>query len=174
MENQKKGRPTPKRKEAEKQRVIPRLAPAADKATKKLLKEEARKNRIAQRAAFMRGDESALPPRDRGQARRFVRNYIDSRRSIGEFFLPIVMVLLFFGLSPNPQVRLVATIILYGVALYSVIEGFVVGRKIKSKVRDRFPGEPTKGLAVYGWVRSTQIRRLRAPLPQVKRGEKNF
>jgi len=174
MENQKKGRPTPKRKEAEKQRVIPRLAPAADKATKKLLKEEARKNRIAQRAAFMRGDESALPPRDRGQARRFVRNYIDSRRSIGEFFLPIVMVLLFFGLSPNPQVRWVATIILYGVALYSVIEGFVVGRKIKSKVRDRFPGEPTKGLAVYGWVRSTQIRRLRAPLPQVKRGEKNF
>jgi hypothetical protein len=71
-------------------------------------------------------------------------------------------------------VRVVATIILYGVALYSVIEGFVVGRKIKSKVRDRFPGEPTKGLAVYGWVRSTQIRRLRAPLPQVKRGEKNF
>lgn len=174
MENQKKGRPTPKRKEAEKQRVIPRLAPASDKATKRLLKEEAKKTRMAQRAAFMRGDENALPPRDRGPARRFVRNYIDSRRSIGEYFLPIVMVLLFFGLNPNPQIRLIATIILYGVALYSIIEGVVIGRKIKAKVRDRFPNEPTKGLAMYGWVRSTQMRKLRAPQPQVKRGEKNF
>ena len=129
---------------------------------------------MSERAAFMRGDENALPPRDRGPARRFVRNYIDSRRSIGEYFLPIVMVLLFFGLNPNPQIRLIATIILYGVALYSIIEGVVIGRKIKAKVRDRFPNEPTKGLAMYGWVRSTQMRKLRAPQPQVKRGEKNF
>jgi hypothetical protein len=172
--NEKKGRPTRKRKEVEAERVVPRLAPAADKVQKKLLKEEARRVRTAQRAAFMRGDESALPPRDRGPVRRFVRNYIDSRRSIGEFFLPIVMVLLFLGLSPNVQVRLGATIVLYLVALYSVLEGFLVGKRIKSEVRRRFPGEPTKGLAVYGWVRSTQIRRLRAPLPQIKRGEKSF
>lgn len=172
--NEKKGRPTRKRKEAEKERVVPRLAPAADKVQKKLLKEEARRARATQRAAFMRGDENALPPRDRGPVRRYVRNYIDSRRSIGEFFLPIVMVLLFLGLSPNVQVRLGATIVLYLVALYSVIEGFLIGRRIKAEVRRRFPGESTKGLAMYGWVRSTQIRRLRAPLPQIKRGEKNF
>ena len=172
MENQKKGRPTPKRKEVEKQKSIPRLAPAADKATKKLLKDEARKARVLQRAAFMRGDESALPPRDRGPVRRYIRNYIDARRSIGEFFLPIVMVLLFFGLSPNPRIQLTAVAIMYGVAAYSVIEGVFLGRKIKSEVRTRFPGTPTKGLAMYGWVRSTQIRKLRAPQPQVKRGEK--
>lgn len=172
--NEKKGRPTRKRKEAEKERAVPRLAPAADKLQKKMLKEEARRMRTAQRAAFMRGDESALPPRDRGPVRRFVRNYIDSRRSIGEFFLPIVMVLLFLGLSPNIQVRLGATIVLYLVALYSVLEGVLVGKRIKAEVRRRFPGEPTKGLAMYGWVRSTQIRRLRAPLPHVKRGERNF
>lgn len=172
--NEKKGRPTRKRKEAEKERVMPRLAPAADKAQKKLLKQEARKARMAQRNAFMRGDENALPPRDRGPVRKFVRNYIDSRRSIGEFFLPIVMVLLFLGLSPNLQVRITATVILYAVALYSVVEGVVIGRRIKAEVRRRFPGESTKGLAMYGWVRSTQIRRLRAPLPQVKRGDKSF
>jgi hypothetical protein len=168
--NEKKGRPTRKRKEAEKERIIPRLAPAADKVQKKILKEEARRSRVAQRSAFMRGDESAL----RGPVRRFVRNYIDSRRSIGEFFLPIVMVLLFLGLSPNLQVRLGATIVLYAVALYSVIEGVLIGKRIKAEVKRRFPGEPTKGLAMYGWVRSTQIRRLRAPLPQVKRGERDF
>ncbi len=172
--NEKKGRPTRKRKEAEQERIVPRLAPAADKARKKLLKEEARKARSTQRAAFMRGDENALPPRDRGPVRRFVRNYVDSRRSIGEFFLPIVMVLLFLGLSPNLEIRLVATAILYAVALYSVIEGFLMGKRIKAEVRKRFPGEPTKGLAMYGWVRSTQLRRLRAPLPQIKRGDKNF
>jgi len=172
MENQKKGRPTPKRKEVEKQKVIPRLAPAADKATKKLLKAEARKTRAIQRAAFMRGEESALPPRDRGPVRRFVRNYIDARRSIGEFFLPIVMVLLFLGLSPNPRIQLTAVFTMYTVAIYSILEGIIIGKKIKSEVRRRFPGEATKGLAMYGWVRSTQIRKLRAPLPQVKRGEK--
>ena len=87
--SEKKGRPTPKRKAVEEQRVLKRLAPAATKEAKKLQKKQSRIARNAQREAYMRGDENALPPRDRGAVRKFVRDYVDSRRSIGEFFLPV-------------------------------------------------------------------------------------
>jgi hypothetical protein len=82
--NEGKGRPTPKRKEAESKRKVSSLAPIVGKEQKRASKAQARENRVAHRAAYMRGDEAALPARDKGPARRFVRNYVDSRRSIGE------------------------------------------------------------------------------------------
>lgn len=166
----KKGRPTPKRSEREK--VVPRLAPAANKAERKLQKKQSRELRALQRDAYLRGDENALPPRDKGPVRKFVRNYVDARRSIGEYFLPIVMVVLFMTVIPVMTIQLIAIALMYSTLLFSVIDGFILSRKIKRDVAQRFPGENSKGLGVYGWLRSTQIRRLRAPLPQVKRGDK--
>jgi hypothetical protein len=61
---------------------------------------------------------------------------------------------------------------MYSALIFSVIDGYFLSRRIKREVAARFPEAPLKGLGVYGWLRSTQIRRLRAPLPQVKRGEK--
>ncbi|MFM9142124.1 MAG: DUF3043 domain-containing protein, partial [Actinomycetota bacterium] len=84
--SEKKGRPTPKRKEAEKERVLKRLAPAATKEAKKLQKRQSRIARSAQREAYLRGEVSALPPRGRGAIRTFVREYVDGSRSIGDFF----------------------------------------------------------------------------------------
>ena len=86
----KKGRPTPKRREATQKHHS--LAPIKTKEEKKRAREITKSARIAARAAYMRGDENALPARDRGPARRFVRDYVDSRRSVGEFFLPIIFV----------------------------------------------------------------------------------
>ena len=50
-EANKKGRPTPKRKEAEAARKVASLAPASTKAEKKRAKEASRAARIAARAA---------------------------------------------------------------------------------------------------------------------------
>jgi hypothetical protein len=61
---------------------------------------------------------------------------------------------------------------MYGVLLFSVIDGFFLSRKIKSEVAQRFPNQSTKGLGLYGWLRSTQMRRMRAPKPQAKPGDK--
>jgi len=83
---EKKGKPTPKRKEAEAKLKHSSLSPSASKEAKRALKEQARLRRIEARAAYMRGEESALPFRDKGPARRFVRNYIDERKSITEYF----------------------------------------------------------------------------------------
>lgn len=168
---EKKGRPTPKRSQAEKKRVTNRLAPAANREQKKILKQQARELRSRQRDAYLRGDESALPPRDRGAMRRFVRNYIDSRRTVGEFFLPVIVLVLFMTVIPVVEVQLFAIAMMYSTLIISVLDGIRLNRNIKREVAIRFPGENAKGLGMYGWLRSTQIRKLRAPLPQVKRGD---
>jgi hypothetical protein len=73
--SEKKGKPTPKRKESEAKLKFSPLSPNASKATKKVLKEQARKRRLEARAAYLRGEESALPIRDRGEARRAKISY---------------------------------------------------------------------------------------------------
>jgi hypothetical protein len=162
-----KGRPTPKRKEAESKRKVSSLAPIVTKDQKRASKALAREDRVAQRAAYLRGDESALPLRDRGPARRFVRNYVDSRRSTGEYFLPTIFVVLVFTLVRNPIIQIGAIVLMYAMLLFAVIDGIFLSRKIRKAVQEQFPGTETKGLGMYAWLRSTQMRRLRAPHPQV-------
>ena len=162
-----KGRPTPKRKEAESKRKVSSLAPIVTKDQKRASKAQAREDRVAQRAAYLRGDESALPSRDRGPARRFVRNYVDSRRSTGEYFLPTIFVVLVFTLIQNPIIQIGAIVLMYAMLLVAVIDGILLSRKIRKAVEEQFPGTQTKGLGMYAWLRSTQMRRLRAPHPQV-------
>lgn len=177
-----KGRPTPKRREATQKRQA--LAPLKTKQEKKRSREETKAARIAARAAYMRGDESALPARDRGPAKKFVRDYIDSRRSIGEYFLPIIFVVLLLTMIPTgtstnaeglpkvPLTQVISIAIMYAVLLVSVLDGIRLSRKIKKAVETKFPGTPLKGLGMYGWLRSTQMRRMRAPKPQVAAGTK--
>ena len=97
---------------------------------------------------------------------------MDARRSIGEFFLPVIVLVLFMAIVPVIQVQLAAIILMYSILGLSFIDGFYLSRKIKREVAKRFPGENLKGVGMYGWLRSTQIRRLRAPLPRVTRGTK--
>ena len=166
-----KGRPTPKRKVAEQANVSNRLAPASTKAGKKLQREQLRQQRVQTRAAYMRGEESAMPPRDRGQVKRFIRNYVDARRSIGEYFLPIIFVVLVLTLIQIPAVQFGAIALMYVVLLVAVVDGIFLGRKIQRLVHAKYPSSSTKGLAMYAWLRSTQMRRLRAPHPQSKVGD---
>ncbi len=167
----KKGRPTPKRKEAEAARKVSSLAPASTKAEKQRAKAAAKSARVAQRAAYMRGDESALPLRDKGPVKKYVRNYVDARRSIGEYFLPVIFIVLFLTLIPNPIFQIGSIAIMYTVLLVSVIDGFLLTRKLKREVSVKFPGAELKGIGMYGWLRSTQMRRMRTPKPAIKAGE---
>jgi hypothetical protein len=161
----KKGRPTPSRKDAESKRKVSTLAPVIGKEAKKREKVLARERRIAAREAYMRGDESALPLRDRGQVRRYVRDAVDGRRSIGEFFMPIIFVVLIFSVVPNATVNVLAIVLMYTVLLFAVVDGIFLSRKLKKQIIEKFPDSNTKGLGMYGWLRSTQMRRLRAPKP---------
>ena len=163
----KKGKPTPKRKEAQAKLKVSSLSPAASKEAKKALKAQARVRRLEARAAYMRGEESALPVKDKGPARRFVRNYVDERKSVTEYFLVFIMFILFLTVIPSPAVQLGAIALMYSAMIWVAIDGFLLSRRVKKLVAEKFPDQPTKGLGLYGWMRSTQLRRLRAPSPQV-------
>jgi Protein of unknown function (DUF3043) len=165
-----KGRPTPSRKDAQAKRVVNSLAPATNKEERKKQKELQRQNRGAARAAYMRGEENALPARDRGPVRKFVRNYVDSRRSLAEYLLPILFVVLM--VSRITALQSVSVLLMYVVFLGAMGEGVFLSRKLKKEVKARFPEASLKGVGSYGWSRSTQLRRLRAPKPQVKPGDK--
>jgi hypothetical protein len=167
-----KGKATPKRKEAVAKTKVNSITVPATKASKNRDKGAVRAARAEARAAYMRGDENALPARDKGPVKRFVRDYVDSKRTIGEYFLPAIMIVLVLTLIPNRGVQLLAILFMYTVMLYSIVSGFFFSQKLKKVIAEKFPDAPTKGLGMYGFLRSTQMRRMRAPAPQVARKSK--
>lgn len=169
MSDEKKNKPTPKRNA---KKVTPALAPAATREAKKTERENARRRRMEMRQLYLKGDERALPKRDKGPVRKFARDYVDSRWSIAEFFLPLLMVVLLLTAIPNVTVKVFATLVMYLVVLISMLDGIWMGRQIKKYCAVKHPNESTKGVSMYAWMRSTQIRRLRTPAPQVSRGTK--
>jgi hypothetical protein len=82
------------------------------------------------------------------------------------------MLVLVLTVIPNRNVQLFAILFMYSVMFYAIVAGLFFTRKIKKLVNEKFPDSSTKGLGMYGWLRSTQMRRLRAPAPQVSRGDK--
>jgi len=127
----KKGKPTPKRKEAQAKLKVSPLSPTASKEAKKTLKAQARVRRLEARAAYMRGEESALPVKDKGPARRFVRNYVDERKSVTEYFLVFIMFILFLTVIPSPAVQLGAIVLMYSAMIWVAIDGFLLSRRVK-------------------------------------------
>jgi hypothetical protein len=93
------------------------------------------------------------------------------RRSIGEYFLPIIFVVLILTLIQVPAIQFGAIALMYAVLLVAVVDGIFLGRKIQRLIHAKYPASDTKGLAMYAWLRSTQMRRLRAPHPQTKVGD---
>jgi hypothetical protein len=168
----KKGRPTPKRKDAEAVRKVSSLAPASSKAEKERQRAATRAARVAQRQAQLRGDESALLPRDRGPEKRYIRNYVDSRRGIAEFLMPATLVVLILSIFQIPALTAFGTILMYTLLIFAIVEGFLLNRRIKGEFLKRFPNATYKGNGYYIFSRAVSLRRLRVPRPQVKPGEK--
>jgi hypothetical protein len=168
-----KGRPTPKRSEAQGRRPGPPPPPPTTRkeAYKRMRAQQAAHRGDARRAAA-RGDDSYLPARDRGPVRKLVRDVVDSRRNVGSLFLAIAGVALVGALYPSLAVKAYSSYVLLGFFLLLVVDSVVLGRRIKGKVAERFPdgSQKTKGVVWYGITRSTMIRRWRFPKPDVAVG----
>jgi hypothetical protein len=119
---------------------------------------------------MLRGDESALPARDRGPARRFVRDYVDSRRTVASLFIPVGLPIMV--LSVLPGIQLIAELLLWAFFIAIIVDSVLMSRRVRREVSNRFPGEPTHGLGLYAVTRAMQLRRLRMPKPRVARGAK--
>ena len=94
---QKKGRPTPKRREAEAARRKP-LVVADRKAAKQADREERARQRAIVRQGMLEGDDRYLAPRDRGPVRAYVRDRVDGRFSVGQVMLPVLLTVLVLSL----------------------------------------------------------------------------
>jgi hypothetical protein len=185
-----KGRPTPKRNQASRKRgpVAPAPMTAAEARRRrkemrtKLTRDERKAEKFTRRAdmaerreKMMAGEDAYLLPRDQGPVRRFVRDVVDSRRNVLGLFMPSALGLIFVMLAvPSIQVQRLLSPAMLVLVLIMVIDGFVVGRKVNRLVDEKFPDNTESGwkLGFYAASRASQLRRMRAPRPQVNRGDK--
>jgi hypothetical protein len=170
-----KGRPTPKRRDAQAERAQRMKPPKDRREAYKMQRERAKEDRSKTRSALVSGDERYLPSRDRGPLRRFVRDWIDARRTIGEFFIFIGLVVVVANFTPNDAVRSYTTSAWLALLVLLIGEGFLLSRRLKREIATRFPAEKgphegSRGAVFYGIMRSFQLRRLRLPKPQVTPG----
>ncbi len=167
-----KGRPTPKRSAAQSQRRSVANTPMTRKDAAKRQREERRTALAKQREALASGDERYLPARDKGPVRKFARDFIDSRFNIAEYFLPMAVIILVLSMIRVASLQNVALLLWLVVIVLIVLDSIVTGFRLKKRLAERFPDDRRRGAVAYALMRSLQMRRLRLPKPQVKRGER--
>lgn len=179
-----KGRPTPKRKEAEGKRrgpvaPPPRTMREAMKRNRELRKanpaskEERRRLAKERQERMAAGDDRYLLPRDKGPVKAYVRDLVDSRRHFLGAFMPLAILVFIVLLVPVPVIQQYVTLLCMVALVVMAVEGYFNGRRITRLVRQKFPKETVSGRSIgwYAFVRASQIRKLRMPKPRVKVGE---
>ena len=172
----KKGRPTRSRKEAVAARRTP-LVPKDRKEAKRRSKQKDRAAANREHQALLTGDEAHYPVQHRGADRRLVRDIVDSRHNVAEYFLPFALIAMLFPFAMQlidpvkfQLVSIVFLVVLWAGILVVVIDTFLLRRKIRKVLTERFGVVPA-GMVSYGLLRSTNIRPWRMPKPQIKHGE---
>ena len=158
----KKDRPTPSRKEAEaarRQRVNRTLTP---KEARRLNSQQSREQRMRSMNVREATPEKAL-----------LRDYVDTRRNLGEFLLPSLVVILAasFLSALDQRISAITTLAMYLFILAVLADCALMWRGYKRVLAQRVPGASTRGLMMYGVNRAIQIRRFRMPAPRLKRGD---
>lgn len=172
-----KGRPTPKRRDAEGRRRGP-VAPPPKTQREAMRRnrgnKEQRKSAAAERRERMAaGDDNYLMPRDKGPVRAFVRDVVDSRRHLMGLFMPLALLVLVAMISSVPLIEAYAAPATLVVLVIMALEGLWLGRDVVRRVRKKFPeaSDSSMGLGWYAFVRASQVRKLRIPKPRVRIGD---
>lgn len=166
---------TPSKRELGK--VTPKRPPANPRLAKRpaLTKEELRAQRRAERAALAEEFRRVGGPRDRGPERALVRDIVDSRRTIGTWFLGGALVVLIGSAQVMPPVvQLASNLLWLALAFAVVIDSILIARRVRTLVRARFPKteERMRSLYFYAIMRALTFRRMRIPVPRVEIGQK--
>lgn len=181
-----KGRPTPKRREAQARRRGP-VAPApltskeararrkslrGTRAERKVDSAERKATVQDRRARMLAGEEQFLLPRDKGPVKGYVRDIVDARRNLLGLFMPLALVLI-LSMILSPALQAIVTLAMLVMMLFMIIEGVILGRIVNKRVLERFPDSTDSkfSLGWYAFVRASQIRRMRAPKPRVTAGD---
>jgi len=164
---------TPKRRSGG--RRVGEPAPSNRKEAYRQLKDRQRAERAEAAAGMKAGDERYLLARDRWPERRLVRDIVDARRTVGTWFFGGALIVLVGSSTRMPvQVQVAANVLWAVLAIAVVADSFLISRKIKRLVRERFPKTSQRlgSLYLYGIMRGLTFRRMRVPKPQVDLGTK--
>lgn len=181
----KKGKPTPKRPNQSKARPPakpPMTAKEKREALKKsgpLTKEQKRQAKAdlrAERARIAEGQWKGDPlfdkyhlPRDRGPERLLVRDIVDSRWSIGQYYMFGAFAILILSTSGSVQLQSYLFIALLALTAVIVLESVLLARRVGRIVFKRFPKteQRKRGLYWYAIQRSIMPRSMRNPRPRM-------
>jgi hypothetical protein len=167
-----KGRPTPTRKQKEEARKRP-LVSSDRTAARKASREQMAEAREKARIGMAQGVEKYLPIRDRGPQKKYVRDYVDARFSIGELMIPFMVVLIitsFFG-DIMPAVTMIGFVALWGFFIVAIADVMILGIILRRKLAVKFGDDRVEKVRWYAAMRALQLRPMRLPKPQVKRGQ---
>ena len=168
-----KGRPTPSRKDAQAARQAQLKGDVDSKAGRKAARERDRLKRVEAREQMMAGNPKYLSARDAGPAREMTRNFVDSRLSMGQFFVPVAFVVIVLDVLPGAQVKALGLILLVSMWVIILIDTIFLSFSLKAALKRDLPAETNlRGCTTYGVMRALQMRRFRMPKPQVTRGRK--
>lgn len=172
-----KGRPTPPRKQQEMLRKKPAVGNRSPEA-KKLARAQLRSERLKAREGLANGEDRYLTSRDRGPQRKLVRDIVDSRFTFGELVLPALFLVILISsfrtdnMELDVAIQLGTLLAMWGLFLAIAIDGYFIGKRAQKIVDAKYGSKAEKGLRWYAAMRSIQMRGMRLPKPQVKRGTK--
>ncbi len=175
VKSREKNAPTPKRNAAQAQNLRP-LVPADRKASAKQARARIRQRENIQYEAMRTGDLAHMPKVEQLPWRVYIRDYVDARFSLGEFFVPfaIVIMVCLFVLSRFVIVYIALAVLLYTYLFASVIDMFIMWRKLRKELVRRYGDVAVSKQSrsgMYAWSRAMQMRRWRLPKPSSpKRG----
>jgi hypothetical protein len=162
-----KGRPTPRRRDREAELKRPLVS-----NNRKESKARLAASRERARLGLANGEERFLPQRDKGPQRKWARDYVDSRFNFGEFLIPVMFAVILATFLPSVQAQFIAIAVLWGFFLLTVIDSIWVGNRVRKGLRDKYGMDNVEtGVRWYSAMRALQMRGLRLPKAQVKRGE---
>ncbi|AYD90826.1 DUF3043 domain-containing protein [Actinomyces sp. 2119] len=171
-----KGRPTPRRKDAQARGLRP-VVPVDRKAAKRQARAARDEAWQRQREAMATGDERYLPARDKGPVRRYVRDFVDARYCVGELFMPLTFFLMLLMLGLSSWLALASAYLMlavYVVFLLAIGDSVLCWWQVRRRLDTAFGRDKAReqgSVFFYTFMRCMQLRRWRQPAPQVRRRE---
>ena len=136
--SEKKGRPTPKMKQAQAAGIRP-LVPVDRRASAKAAKARLREKENAEYEAMQNGDINHMPKAERLPWRIYIRDYVDARFNLGEWFIPVAFAILIVSmfvtsLMQNQWASIIMMALMYGYLIAVIIDVWLMWRKLKAKL----------------------------------------
>jgi hypothetical protein len=127
--------------------------------------------RARQRQGMLAGDPRFLPARDQGPVRAFVRDFVDGRYTVAEYFIFMAVVVLLLGFVNNPSIQQLVSVGFFLMATLIVVDTSILIIQLTRRAKKEFPEKSDRrGIILYALMRTLQFRRLRMPKPRVQRG----